>query len=165
MFNRLQHNRLASTLGLAIQLDLVSSWAKVSQCNIASDLVILVPNRHGWYVLMPSQVSGRCRPSQLTRSCHRERVLVSLISSRHPEHPSIWVLSRHGSFRAHAMSFTDTVLDSGCIMQPPTLRLRHNIGTPVLLGTVHEQLISKEVAPDTCLDMLALTVTPTYAIW
>ena len=49
-------------------------------------------------------------------------------------------------------------------MQPPTLELRH-IGTLVLLGTILKKLISKEVAPDTCLSMLALTVAHTCATW
>ena len=36
-------NRLASTLGHVIWLDLVFAWAKFSQCNVASHLVISIP--------------------------------------------------------------------------------------------------------------------------
>ena len=57
----------------------------------------------------------------------------------------------------------DIVSDSGCKIQLSTHEQRCNTGTPVLLGNVFEKPISKEVARDTCLGMLAFIVTYTCA--
>ena len=83
------------------------------QCHVSSCHLDL--HRHGPYVLTSSRVSGCSRPSQLVRSCHREWARVSFISLGLLEHPSILVLSRHWPSRANAVSFADTVPDSGCM--------------------------------------------------
>ena len=109
MFNRLRHNRLASTLGQVIWLDLAFAWGQglSMQCRILS--CHLDPHRHGPYVLTSSRVSGCHQLSQLAWSCHREQARVSLISLGVTEYPSIWVLSRHWLSHAHTVLFTDTV--------------------------------------------------------
>ena len=124
------------------------SRARSLVCNFASN-IILVSNWHHPYVFTSSQITGCHRPSQFTQSCHREQAHLSFITSRHSEHPSIQVLSRHWLSRAYVMSFTDFILDSRCIIQPPTLGLWRNTDTPMLSGTVLERPISKEVAWNT----------------
>ena len=57
------------------------------------------------------------------------------------------------------MSFTDTIPNNGCIIQPLIHGLVPNIGTLVSPSTILEKLISKEVAWDTCLRTLSPTVT------
>ena len=56
------------------------------------------------------------------------------------------------------MSFTDSVLESKCIIHPLTHGLGRNTGTTVPPDIVLENPISKEVTRDTRLEMLALIV-------
>ena len=130
MFNRLRHNRLASTLGQVIWLNVASTQGqslsiqhRISSCYLGFQST--------WHICLDAIPSLRVLSvitSHLVmplRTAH-----VSLISLRHPEHPSIRVLSKHWPSRAHAMSFTDTVPNNSCIIQPLTLGLGSSTDTP-----------------------------------
>ena len=71
---------------------------------------------------------------------------VSIISSRHPKHPSIWVLSSFTLAHVHVKPFTTYIPNRKCIIQPPTHELECNIGTPS--NTVIKRHFSKEDAQD-----------------
>lgn len=100
--------------------------------------------QHDPCIVMLSHVLGHIDHLGLLRHICWELTNVLIISSGHPEHPSIPVLSSIGLSHIHAKPFTAYVPNSGCIIQPPTHGLRHNTGTPVSSGTVLERPFSKE---------------------
>ena len=146
MFSHLRHNRLASTLGQVIRLDLAFTRDQGLSCATSHPII------SSWF-----------RINIVHMSYHRERVHVSFIISGYFEHPSIRVQSRHWPSCAHVMLFTNTLPNSGCKIQLLTLGLRCNTGTPMASDTILERPISNEVARDTRLTTLAFTVTHTYA--
>ena len=74
---------------------------------------------------MPIDVLGHIKNLGLLRLIYWELTHVSIISLGHPEHSSIQI---HSSIRLSFFHATAYILDSGCIIRPPT----HGLDCPVL---------------------------------
>ena len=87
--------------------------------------------RHDPCIMMSSHVSGQLDHLGLLEQISWELTHMSIISLRHPNHPSILILCSIGLSHVHSKPFTTYVLDSGCIIQPPIHGLGRNTSTPV----------------------------------
>ena len=153
MYINLQPNRLASSLGQVIWLDLASTQDLASQCHLDSQLT--------WPTCLDVIPNHRVSSAITTHLVIPSRMGPRVIHNIGTSWTSIYLSGFYqgiGPSYVHTISFTDSIPNSGCMIQPPTHGLGRKYRHTCVFRYYPWKIHFKEIALDTRLATLTLIV-------